>query len=79
MALALENRNRDLLLDDTLARRTAQAAGLTVWGTLRVILEAKDRGLTDSVAPLLDRLSQSGMWISVAIRQRILALAGEQD
>lgn len=79
MALALENRDRVLLLDDTLARRTAQAAGLTVWGTLRVILEAKDRGLTDSVAPLLDRLSQSGMWMSAAIRQRILALAGEQD
>lgn len=77
MALALENPGRVLLLDDTLARRTAQAAGLTVWGTLRVTLEAKDRGLTDRVAPLLDRLSDSGMWLSAGIRQRILALAGE--
>jgi predicted nucleic acid-binding protein len=30
MALALENRSRVILLDDALARRTAQAAGLVV-------------------------------------------------
>ncbi len=35
MALALENPTRIILLDDLLARRTAQAAGLMVWGTLR--------------------------------------------
>src|SRR5436190_4584243 len=34
MALALENPDRTVLLDDGLARRTAQAAGLTVRGTL---------------------------------------------
>lgn len=38
MALALEQRNRVVLLDDLLARRTAQAAGLTVWGTLKILL-----------------------------------------
>jgi predicted nucleic acid-binding protein len=41
MALALENPNRVVLLDDALARRIGQAAGLTVWGTLKVLLEAK--------------------------------------
>src|SRR5215211_7145111 len=30
--LALENRARIVLLDDMLARRTAQVAGLQVWG-----------------------------------------------
>src|SRR5687768_11498813 len=49
MALALENHTRILLLDDMLARRTAQAAGLTVWGTLKILLEAKAQGLTDRV------------------------------
>lgn len=34
MALALENPDRVVLLDDMLARQTAQAAGLQVWGTL---------------------------------------------
>jgi predicted nucleic acid-binding protein len=77
MALALENRTRVILLDDMLARRTAQAAGLTVWGTLRVLLEAKREGVTDRIAPCLTRLSESGMWLSDDIRQRILALANE--
>jgi hypothetical protein len=78
MALALENPSRILLLDDMLARRTAQAAGLTVWGTLKILLEAKAQGLTDKVEPLINRLSDTGMWLSAEIRQRILTLAGEE-
>src|SRR3989304_5959339 len=77
MALALENPTRIILLDDMLARRTAQAAGLTVWGTLKVLLEAKMRGLTDGIEPLVNRLSETGMWISDEVPQRILTLAGE--
>ena len=66
-----------MLLDDGLARRTAQASDLTVWGTLRVLLEAKSQGLTESITPLVDQLRDSGMWISEDIRNRILNLAGE--
>jgi hypothetical protein len=77
MALALENPDRIAIVDDLLARRTAQSAGLEVWGTLKVLLEAKQRGLIDSVDPWLDSLSQSGMWMSKEIRERILCLAGE--
>jgi len=65
-------------LDDALARRIAQAAGLNVWGTLKVLLEAKSQGLTESIEPLVNRLENSGMWISDDIRQRVLALAGEK-
>lgn len=79
MALALENPDRIILLDDALARRVAQAAGLTTWGTLRILLEAKTQGLTESIKPLLDRLVGSGMWLSDDIRRRILDLAGEND
>lgn len=79
MALALENPTRVVLLDDLLARRTAQAAGLTVWGTLKVLLEAKAQGLTDRIEPLVNRLGDTGMWLSDEIRQRILALAGESS
>jgi predicted nucleic acid-binding protein len=77
MALALENPQRIVLLDDGLARRTAQAAGLTVVGTLGVVLEAKSRGLTESVGPVVNRLENTGMWIAEDVRQRILRLAGE--
>ncbi|MCP4752179.1 MAG: DUF3368 domain-containing protein [Proteobacteria bacterium] len=79
MALALENPDFIVLLDDILARRTAQAAGLEVWGTLRVIFEAKNQGMTAAVGPIVDQLEEAGMWISAEIRQRILVLAGEND
>lgn len=77
MALAFENPNRIVILDDQLARRTAQTAGLNVWGTLRLLLEAKKRGITHQISPLVDKLEDAGMWISSDIRQRILKLANE--
>lgn len=77
MALALENPTHLVLLDDMRARDIAQAAGLSVWGTLRVLLEAKKQRLIESVEPSLDNLEKSGMWISAGIRSRILKLAGE--
>jgi hypothetical protein len=77
MALALENPTKVILLDDALARRVAQAAGLKVWGTLKVLLEAKSQGLTKSIDPLVNRLKAAGMFISDDIRRRVLALAGE--
>lgn len=77
MALALDNPTRIVLLDDALARRTAQAAGLTVRGTLGLLLDAKARGLTERIAPWVDRLADAGMWFSGEVRQRILRLAGE--
>jgi len=77
LALALEHNDRVLLLDDGLARRIARAAGLTVWGTLKVLLEGKSRGFVVGIAPLLRELKEAGMWLSDDIVQRILALAGE--
>src|SRR5215216_948958 len=60
MALALENPNRIVLLDDMLARRTAQVAGLQVWGTLKILLEAKSQGFTERVAPHISSLIETG-------------------
>ena len=78
MSLALEHRENIVVLDDALARRIAKAAGLEVWGTLRVLLEGKKRGFVSSMASVIEELSNSGMWISTDIRRRILKLAGEE-
>lgn len=75
LALALENPSRIVLLDDMLARRTAQAAGLQVWGTLKVLLEAKSQGLVNQIEPYVTKLGNSGMWISAEVKQRIFRLA----
>ena len=77
MSLALENSARVVILDDLLARRTAQAAGLNVWGTLRILLEAKTIGLITEIRPHVEHLGSSGMYLSESIKQRILQLADE--
>lgn len=78
MSLAMEYPENIILLDDTLARRTAKAAGLNVWGTLRILLEGKSHGLIENVKPQLNLLEAAGMWVSEGNRQRLLALAGEK-
>ncbi len=77
MSLALEQTDHILLMDNALARRTAIAAGLKVWGTLGILLEAKSSGLIESVKPVLHLLEKSGLWVSEDIRKRVLALAKE--
>ena len=77
MSLALEHTERAVLLDDRLARRVAKAAGLTVWGTLGILLEAKRGGHVERIAPVVDRMDEAGMWLSDEVRERILRLADE--
>jgi len=79
IALAFENRNYTVLLDEPIGRRAAGAVGLQYMGTLQVLLEAKVRGLTTSIIPYVKGLQQSGMWMSEEIVQRVLKLAGETD
>ena len=77
MALAIENPKFVVILDDALARRTARAAGLEIWGTLRILIEAKNQGFVQSIEPLLKGLQKAGMWLSEGIIQRVLSLSGE--
>ena len=77
MSLALEYKTWIVLLDDRRAREIAKAAGLNVWGTLRVLIEAKRIGLVEKIAPVVDKLGDSGMWMSKEIRHRILYMADE--
>ncbi len=59
IALALENPDRVVLLEDMLARRTAQGAGLQVWGTLKILLEAKSHVTVQIVVKLGYKCMQS--------------------
>ena len=78
LTLASEYSECTVLLDDRQARRIAQSIGLNVWGTLRVLIEAKSKGLIKRIGPRLERLEDAGMWMSAPIRHRVLVLAGEE-
>jgi hypothetical protein len=72
IALALETRADLVILDDQRGRRSACEQGLTVTGTVGVLVEAKWRGLIPSLRQDLDRLVEAGMWMNEAFYHRLL-------
>jgi len=65
-----------LLIDDRIGRRQAVALGLTVIGTLGILLSAKRRGEVHAIAPMLGQFHAVGYFISPALAERALELAG---
>lgn len=79
LALAIEHDARLILLDEKKGRRRAKEIGLTVEGTLGVLLEAKTEGLIVAIKPLLIQLRANGMRMSDLLINRVLQEAGEID
>lgn len=76
IALAYE-RNLELFTDDADARKEAQYLGITVFGSLAALLDAKERGFIPKVKPVLDALVKGGFWISSKLYQDVLVSAKE--
>ena len=66
-----------VILDDLAARKTAKFLGLTVTGTMGVLLKAKQEGLIQEIKPLLDEIIANGFYISDKMIRMILDNAGE--
>lgn len=77
LALALEEPDALVILDDLLARRIAKLQGIKLTGTVGVLLKAKSQGYIKAVAPLIENLQKLGFWLSDGMQQDILKLAGE--
>lgn len=77
IALALERRADLLVIDERQGRLTAEAMGVRIVGTVGVLIAARERGDVPTVAPLLTALQDSGLWLSQALIDRVLAAVGE--
>jgi predicted nucleic acid-binding protein len=78
IALAMEQDNCLLIIDEMKGRKLARQLGLIITGTLGVIVEAKLSGHIPSVRPLLDKINQTNFRLSEGLRNAILERAGEQ-
>ena len=77
LALAQELNADLVIIDERLARLHAKRLGLTLTGTLGVLLRAKHLGHVKAVAPLINRLRQGGIHLSDLVVTEVLALADE--
>ena len=80
IALALELKADELLIDERLGRREAVRLGLSITGFLGVLLIAKNRGLISKVQPIIDALIlQANFRISRQLYEEVLQTANELD
>jgi predicted nucleic acid-binding protein len=77
IALAQELGADLVIIDERLARRHTKRLGLTLTGTLGILLRSKSAGLIPSVAPLVEQLLRSGIHLSDSVVAEALRLAGE--
>jgi predicted nucleic acid-binding protein len=73
-----EELHAQLLIDEQRGRNMATARGVTVLGSLRILIEAKRRGLIDRAQPLLDTMLAAGYWIDEELLPPFFQEIGEQ-
>ena len=72
IALVIDSGADLVILDDRQGRIVSRDRGLSVTGTVGVLIEAKERGFIPSLRPEMDRLIEAGMWINEVFYHRIL-------
>ncbi len=77
LALALEESDSLVIIDEKLARKIARLRGLRVTGTAGVLLKAKQEGHILAVKPFIDRLQEIHFHLSDNVRTLILSIAEE--
>ena len=79
IALAKERRARLVIMDDRKGYILAKALGITVIGTLGVILLAYKSGMISSMKNELDNLRENGFWFSNRLYQELIKYKSERE
>ena len=77
IALAIELDDCLLIIDDLKARKFANQLGLTIIGTIGIIVDAKLAGIITSVKPILFKIKETNFRISEQLEKLIITKAGE--
>lgn len=68
-----------LLIDERRGRKIAREQGVAVFGSLRVLAQAKRLGLILAAKPLVDSLRAAGYWIDEKLVSLFLLEVGEAN
>jgi predicted nucleic acid-binding protein len=77
VALAASEHIATVAIDETVGRRIARLHGLTVTGSLGILIQAKQQGAAVSLRAAIARMRQRGIWLSEALERECLRIAGE--
>jgi predicted nucleic acid-binding protein len=77
IALAIELDDCLLIIDDLKGRKFANQLGLTIIGTIGVIVDAKLAGIIPSIKPILSKIKSTNFRITEQLELLILKRAGE--
>jgi predicted nucleic acid-binding protein len=75
--LAIELDDCLLIIDDLKGRKFASQLGLTIIGTIGVIVDAKLAGIIPSVKPILSKIKSTNFRITEQLELLIIKRAGE--
>lgn len=78
MILAKEVAADVVIIDDANAKKHAKYLGLPVTGTLGVLIKAKQKGYINELRPILQRMVESGIYLSQSLIELCLKQAGEE-
>jgi predicted nucleic acid-binding protein len=77
IAFAVENENTLLIIDERKGRKRAEEFGLSIIGSLGVLLKAKEKGVIPNLLEILKEIDKTDFRISESIKEKLLGEAGE--
>ncbi len=77
IALAVEQKECLLILDDQKARKLALKLGLKYTGTLALLVNAKLNGHIKSIVPILNKIRRTNFRLTPELEKKILEATGE--
>lgn len=79
IVLASENKDSLLIIDEKKGRHLAKSLNITIIGTLKIIILAKQVGILNEIKPVLEKLKTVGFRISKNLELEILVITNEEE
>ena len=79
LSWAVQNRGWTVIVDDRAGRRCGQGLGVSLTGTLGLLLLAKEDEHIPSIRPVMEALVDAGLQASDALLEEVLRRAGESQ
>jgi predicted nucleic acid-binding protein len=76
IALALENEDHLVIIDDNKGRKLAERLSLNYTGTLGILVKAKKEGMIPLLKPILEKIEETDLRLSEKLKNILLKAVG---